>query len=166
MDGQTGLKVNHWAALATLALGLYLEAVEWIDLYPWTTSFKVTHGNNGERTLDVVVGFTLVAMVVALWRGGRFLTFVCTALLGVFVWLQVSSWWIPYFAGADPHWKKAYAKWYKDTVQVMPSSPDHLAPPAKVLVLQAILAIAIGLSLVATILPQHRNRQANSSPAD
>jgi len=143
--------MSRCAAAATLVLCVYLEAVEWLDLAPWTTSFKVTHGNNGEQMLDVIVGFIMVAMVVALWRGGRLSTLICTGLLSVFIWLQVTSWWVPYFAGADARWKKVYAKWYAETVQILPSSPNHLAPPAKVVVLQTILLIAFGLSLSATL---------------
>jgi hypothetical protein len=139
------LTINQWAALLTLLVGLYLEAVEWLDLYPWTTSFAITHGDNGQQSIDVITGIVLLAMASALWRGGRIVSVVSALLLGFWMWLQVTTWWIPYFTGASAGWTKVYAKWFAGTTQILPSWPGHYPPDANHFVLQLILAVAIGL---------------------
>src|SRR5579872_4176011 len=143
--------MNRWAAIAVLVLGIYLEAVEWLDLSPWTTSFSITHGNNGQELLDIVLGVALIAMIIALWRGGRIATLACTALLGAWMWLQISSWWVSYVVGASPNWSKVYAKWFAHTTQFLPSWSNHLPPDANHFVLQLILLAALVLSGLAVI---------------
>src|ERR1700728_107684 len=81
------LTINQWAALSTLLVGLYLEAVEWLHFYPLTTSFAGTHGDNGQQSIDVITGIVLLAMVLALWRGGRIASVVSALLLGFWMWL-------------------------------------------------------------------------------
>ena len=139
------LTINQWAALFTLLVGLYLVAVEWLDLYPWTTSLAITHGDNGQQSIDVITGVVLLAMVFALWRGARTISVVSALLLGFWMWLQLTTWWIPYFTGASAGWTRVYATWFAGTPQILPSSPGHYPRDANHFVLQVILAVAIGL---------------------
>ncbi|HEY3813936.1 MAG TPA: hypothetical protein VGL66_11980 [Caulobacteraceae bacterium] len=154
------MSLNRWAAVATGVVGVYLEAVEWLDLYPWTTSFAITHGDNGQQSLDIIVGVVLAAMTAALWFAGRIayvgriVALISAALLAVWLWFQVQTWWIPYFTGASPGWAKTWAKWFSGTTQILPHDPHHLPPDANHFVLQLILLSAIGLCLATALTPR------------
>lgn len=154
MDGDFATKACRRAALAVLTLGLYLEATEWIDLYPWNN----IRSGNGQETLDYVVGAILLVLVILLWRSVRLAAPLSAVLIGYWGWLEFSTWWIPYFRGASAGWEKTYAKWFAGSVQFLPSSPGHLPPDANHLVLQLLLVIVVLLSAIAAVksfLPRH-----------
>ncbi|MDE1986862.1 MAG: hypothetical protein KGJ53_00575 [Alphaproteobacteria bacterium] len=87
-----------YAAIGVLALGVYIEAMEWIDLYPWNN----IRGGNGQEMLDYIIAGVVVALAAWLWRGGRIPALVSAALTGAWTWLQISTWWLPYIEGATP----------------------------------------------------------------
>lgn len=147
MQDAIGLNGGRRAAIALLALGVYLEAVEWLDLSPWTTDVSVTHGVNGQATLDLAMGGIIIVLAAWLWRGGWIPALVATAFLTLWGWLQIASWWIPYFQGASSTWKAVYARWFANTVQILPSSPGHLPPDANHFVLQLLILMALILAV-------------------
>jgi hypothetical protein len=135
------------AAIALALLGVYLEGMEWINLYPWND----IRGGNGQETLDYAVAVILIVLVVWLWRGSRIAALLSFAFCCLWGWLQVTSWWVPYILGATPGWKRTYAKWFANCTQILPSSPDHLPPDANHFVLQLFVLAALVTSGYALI---------------
>jgi hypothetical protein len=161
MQDRPGLIQCRRAALALLALGVYLEAMEWIDLYPWNN----IRGGNGQATLDFIIAGIVAAQVAWLWWGGRIPALLATVLVGLWGYLQVATWWVPYFEGASPGWKKVYAKWFAGSTQILPATADRLPPDANHLVLQVFVLIAFLLSAIAVFAAFSgvKRRQANTS---
>lgn len=147
MRDKSGLAQSRRAAIAVALLGIYLEAVEWIDLYSWN---DIRHGN-GQDATDYIIAAVIAVLAIWLWIGGRIPALLSTALIGFWGYLQITTWWIPYFAGASPGWKKVYAKWFAGCTQILPATPDHLPPDANHLVLHILIAVAFVLSVSAAI---------------
>ena len=157
ISSQPGLRQSRVAALAVAALGIYLEIVEWVDLSPWN---KFVDGSNGQEMLDVALGAGLALLALALWRGGRLAALAATAGLAAWAWLQIDTFWIPFFQGASPAWRRAYEKWFGDTVHWIPASGDRLPPDANHLVLQILIVAALALALNALFAALRRPRAA------
>ncbi|HWA03471.1 MAG TPA: hypothetical protein VG819_08080 [Rhizomicrobium sp.] len=144
------------AAIAMLVLGLYLEAMEWIDLYSWNN----IRGGNGQESLDYILAGIFAVLVILLWRGGRIAALLALAFTALWGWLQISTWWIPYIQGASPGWKKTYAHWFAECVQILPATPDRLPPDANHVVLQVLVLIAFVASAIAAV-SAFRDRSAS-----
>lgn len=141
------------AATALAALGIYLQIIEWIDIRPWN---NITQGN-GQEGLDVALAVAMAVLVVLLLRCRPWSAWLVSALLSVWAMLQISTWWIPYLAGASPAWERTYAKWFQDNLQVLPTSPGHLPPDASHLVLHALIVLALAMSLAAALAPTRKD---------
>jgi hypothetical protein len=135
------------AATATLVLGVYLQCVEWIDLFPWN---DVRQGN-GQETLNLAIAAATLVMVPTIWRGSRSVAAIATLGLTLWAWLQVQTWWMPYWFGATPAWARVYERWFSETITWIPRSADRLAPDANHLVLQALILIAWIACLIAAM---------------
>ena len=147
MNARVSSPWHRRAAVAVLVAGLYMEAVEWIDLYPWN---DIRHGN-GQATLDYAIAAVVLAQFLWLLRGDRAGALVAVALMGLWSWLQIATWWLPYFAGVSPGWAKVYAKWFAGTTQILPTWPNHLPPDANHLTLDLLIFSAFLSSLAALI---------------
>jgi hypothetical protein len=141
------MNAHRLAAIAVLALGGYLQLVEWVDLYPWN---NVRHGNHQEM-LDLAIGAATLALAALMWIGWRPAAWLSAAGLGVWAWLQLTTWWIPYFAGASPGWARTYARVFAETTAWLPRSEGHLPPDANHLVLHLLIVIALAASVRAAI---------------
>ena len=139
------MPAHRCAALAVLGLGLYLQVVEWIDLYPWND----VRTGNGQETLDLMLAPLTVMLVAWLWTSRRWAPLTASVALMVWAGLQVVTWWSPYVWGASPGWRRTYDRWFSDTIQVLPNDGVHLPPDANHLVLQGLIAAALGLSAAA-----------------
>ena len=134
---------NRHAALAVSVVGAYLQLVEWVDLFPWND----VRSGNGQATLDLILAGLTIFLVIFLWFGGRSAAILSSIGLAAWTWLQLSSWWIPYFFGASPGWKRVYENWFSETVQLLPSTEINLPPDANHLVLQILILVALVVSL-------------------
>lgn len=68
---------------------------------------------------------------------------IAAALYGLWLYLQIQSWWLPYLQGASPGWKRVYGRFFGETVKFLPTVGDHLAPDACHIVLQLIIFSAL-----------------------
>lgn len=139
------MSAHRCAALAVLTLGVYLQVVEWIDLYPWND----VRTGNGQEMLDLMLAPLTVMLVAWLWTSRRWGPLTAAIALMVWAGLQVTTWWSPYVWGASPGWRRTYDRWFADTVQVLPNDGVHLPPDANHLVLQALIVAALACSAVA-----------------
>ena len=142
---------NRLAAIAVSVVGSYLQLVEWVDLFPWN---DVRNGN-GQEMLDLILGGLTVLLVIFLWFGGRFAAIMASFGMAIWTWLQISTWWLPYFRGASTGWKRTYERWFSETIQVLPSTEVNLPPDANHFVLQILILCAFVASLRAAFATVH-----------
>lgn len=138
--------VNSSLILQTLLL-LYLEAIEWLDLFPWN---DVRSGNDQEA-LDVALGLLMIGALIATFRRIRLGMGVAVALYGTWLGLQVITFWIPYFRGASAQWQRIHASNFAQTVQWLPTWGTHLPPDASHFLLQILLLVTLIATVAATI---------------
>lgn len=143
------------AAIMMTILGLYLQMVEWVDLFPWN---NIKNGN-GQETVDIAMGVATIVLVALLWRGSRIAAFISTAALCVWTWLQVKSWWIPYVVGASLGWTRHYEHWFGETTSWLPRWDNHLPPDANHLVLHVLLVLSLAACVWASLKGSRRDRK-------
>lgn len=138
------------------ALLAYYQAIEWVNVFPWN---DIRQGN-GQASLDLMVGVVVGMAMLATWRGIRWAMAAGTGLYGLRAWLQFDSWWMPYFRGASPAWKRTYGRFFGETIKFLPWYGLHLAPDACHMVLQALILAAVVGGVLAVL--QRRLPQAGS----
>ncbi len=118
---------------------VYLQVIEWIDLFPWN---DIRRGN-GQEILDVALGGAMIAALAAThwrWRPGVWLA---TLAYAVWLGLQIMTFWWPYAFGASERWAKIHEANFALTIQWLPSLGTHLPPDASHFVLQLLLVITL-----------------------
>ena len=143
---------NRFSALCLLMLGIYLQAVEWIDMFPWN---NVKNGN-GQETMDLLLAVGFVILIVWLWVGRKLAAFITSLALSFWLWLQIQTWWIPYFNGATDHWERVYLNWFSETTQFMQVTENHYPPDANHLLLQALIVLCLLSNIRALTLKKKR----------
>jgi len=133
---------SRWVRLSLffqVALLAYYETIEWINIFPWND----IRAGNGQAILDwIVTGILIVLIGITFFR--LWGAMIAAALLyGLWLWLQIDSWWIPYIQGASPGWTRVYGRFFSQTIKFLPSSGPHLAPDACHVVLQGLIVGAM-----------------------
>jgi hypothetical protein len=132
-------RLPNAAITSQLLLLVYLEIVEWVDLFPWN---DVRRGN-GQEALDIVLGTVMIAALVATSRRWRLGVLFSVVFYATWLGLQVTTFWIPYAFGASERWTKIYAGNFSQTIQWLPRIRNHLPPDANHFVLQLLLIAAL-----------------------
>ncbi len=128
------------AATVTQALlALYLQVIEWVDLFPWNN----VRWGNGQEILDITVAVLQIGLIVGAWKGVRPLVGVGAVLYAFWLAAQVRAWWIPYFWGASAGRMRRYNWWFGETYKFLPPIGDHPIPDAAHVLLQALIAAAL-----------------------
>ena len=70
-------------------------------------------------------------------------------LYALWAWLEIDSWWAPYFHGASVEWKRTYDRFFGETVKFLPSDGVHLPPDACHVLLQVLILAALTTSALA-----------------
>ncbi len=150
---------NDWTRISFFFQGIlfiYYQVIEWVDLFPWN---DIRRGN-GQESLDLIVALVLGIFIMATWRRLRWVMTVGIGLYGLWVWLQIDSWWVPYLRGASPAWKRTYDRFFSETINFLPSDGIHLSPDACHMLLQVlILGSFITISLAVFQLFFKSNRE-------
>lgn len=133
--------------ISQIALLIYLQVIEWVNLFPWN---DIRRGN-GQAGLDIAIGAVMIGAIIATLCRLRVVMTIAAALYSVWLWLQIDTWWVGYFAGASPTWKRTYARFFSQTVQILPRDADHLPPDACHLVLQVLIVVALATTVFASI---------------
>jgi hypothetical protein len=136
----------RWALFSQITLLVYYQIIEWVNLFPWNE----IRGGNGQETLDWIVGGVLLVLILVTYFRIWWAMIVAVVLYGLWLWLQIDSWWLPYFKGASPGWTKAYAKFFSQTTNFLPTRGNHLAPDACHVILQLLIAAALITTASAT----------------
>jgi hypothetical protein len=85
-----------WTRISLVAqavLFVYYQAIEWVNLFAWN---DIRRGN-GQASVDLIFAAIMGALILVTWRRLRWLIVTAIALYGLWLWLQVDSWWLPYF---------------------------------------------------------------------
>ena len=131
------------AAFASqLILLIYLQVIEWVDLFPWN---DVRRGNSQE-VLDVALGAAMIAALAAThwrWRHGVWLA---TLVYSIWLGLQITTFWMPYAFAASERWSRIHEANFAQTTQWLPTYANHLPPDACHFVLQLLLVITLGVT--------------------
>ena len=135
------MRINwpRWSLLSQSILFGYYQLIEWVDLFPWN---DVRRGN-GQATLDLVVAGIMLGLILVTLRRVWWAMGIAAALYGLWLYLQIQSWWLPYLQGASPGWKRVYGRFFGETVKFLPTVGDHLAPDACHIVLQLLIVSAL-----------------------
>ena len=134
------------AALASQALlGIYLQVVEWIPLGRWN---NIANGN-GQASLDIILAAVQAVILVFYWKRWRWAMLAGLGLYALWLYLEISSWWVPYFRGASPQMMRFYEHWFANTYKFLPPIDGHPIPDAEHSVLLALLLLVLTWSLAA-----------------
>lgn len=117
------------------ALAVYLQFIEWIDVFPWN---DVRNGN-GQEQLDMGLAVACALALVSTYRGWKPGIWFGAALYFVWLALQISTFWVPYVAGASSRWQRTWEAHFGHTVQWFPRVGNHLPPDASHFILQVLL---------------------------
>lgn len=132
------------AALASQALlAVYLQTVEWIPLGRWN---NVAHGN-GQESLDIILAVVQAAILVCYWKRWRWAMLAGAGLFGLWLWVEIASWWVPYFRGGSPPMMRFYQHWFANTYKFLPPIDGHPIPDAEHSVLLALLMLVLTCSV-------------------
>ena len=66
-------------------------------------------------------------------------------------YLEVNSWWVPYFRGASPQFKRFYEHWFGNTDKFLPAIDGHPVPDAEHTVISARLVTVPSTSAIAVV---------------
>jgi hypothetical protein len=77
--------------------------------------------------------------------------------VGVWLGLQIWTWWPPYVFGASAHWSEVYARAFAESTPILPRWGNHLPPDAAHFVLQVLLMGSVVTGAMA-LLRQTRRR--------
>ena len=125
-----------------LLLLIYLQVIEWIDLFPWND----IRGGNGQELLDVTLGAVMIAALAATYRRWRPGVWLATLVYAVWTGLQIETFWVPYALGASKRWARIHEANFAHTIQWLPSRGNHLPPDASHFVLQLLLLITLAVT--------------------
>lgn len=148
------------AILFQVALGAYLQIVEWIPLGRWN---NVANGN-GQGQLDVIIAICQIVILIFFWRHWRWLMAVGVAVNVWWAWMEIQFWWIPYFFGGSAQWMEVYNHWFKNTWKFLPAIDGHPIPDAEHTVLMALIFCVIVSGVGATLACFRSKQKSKASP--
>ena len=144
-------------SLATqFLLAIYFQMVNWFSLGSWNDQpgfvpmfSSVISGRIQWEDAGILAMFLLPFLLFALayWRRWKWLMWVGAIGYGIWLYLQVQTWWIPYLFGASEHWQEIYHRVFVRTTKILPSFGNHLAPDAMHLTIQLLLFVIVTNSI-------------------
>ncbi len=152
---------------AQLLLAIYFQIINWFSLGLWNyqpgfvpllSSDKMGWGDVG-----LVSAFLLPFLVftLAYWRRWNWLMWIGAVGYGIWLYLQIQTWWVPYLFGASEHWQEIYSRVFAHSTQILPSFGNHLAPDAMHLTIQLLLIVIVISSTVGLMQLQRYNKSAH-----
>ena len=142
-----------------IALAVYMQLITWLPLGRWNYQPCCPTGLEQWRrgTLTGSEALTSLAFLLPaaiFWLGARrqwrWVMFLALVPLGIWLALQLWTWWPPYIVGASERWAQVYARAFAQSTPLLPRWGNHLPPDASHFVLQVLLvgALASGTMVV------------------
>ena len=154
---------------AQLLLAVYFQIVNCFSLGLWNyqPGFVPLFSSGSIAWGDVVVvsAFLLPFLVFLLAYGRRWNWLMWLGALGYGVWLylQIQTWWVPYLFGASEHWQEVYTRVFSHSTKILPSFGNHLAPDGMHLSIQLLLMVIVISSIVGLVRVQRDKKSAHSA---
>jgi hypothetical protein len=121
---------RNYAFWSLILLFLYYNIDRWIPLGQWNgqSTWPV---NNDQFYLDLIVGVILLGSIYSFrwnFRPGMVLG---AALLGLWTYFHLQTWWIPYFQGVTSPRAIAFHAQFLGHTQLLPTYGNHFPPDAE-----------------------------------
>lgn len=171
-------ELREWwriSLLAQVVLAVYFQLIVWLPLGKWNfqPGFEPLLVQAWNGTLAFAdVGFALcfalpLLLFIPAYRR-RLVWPAAVALAGYGVWLvlQIRTWWVAYLFGASDDWVRTYDRVFSQSTKVLPSFGRHLPPDGVHFLLQIFILVAV-ISLSMILLNRMRDRghpRAQASP--
>jgi hypothetical protein len=141
---------RSYACWSLILLFLYYSVDRWTPLGNWNGehSWPV---HNDQFSLDIIVGLVLFAAIFSFRTNSRAGMILGSALLGLWVYFHVQSWWLPCFRGVTSPRAIAFHKQLLPHTQVLPRFGNHFPPDAEHTFIDFFLFPAFLFCLVATV---------------
>jgi hypothetical protein len=148
----------RYSAWFHFLLAAYLWLVAWIPLGNWNRQRDgqllpaLLNGHRiGADDVFLLAFITLPAVLfwVAYKRRSFWFGVGALAFDGVWLWMQLQSWWKPYLFGTNVRWQLEYVK--GPTTKILPSFGGHVAPDGMHLLIHILLVAAMTTGLVAIV---------------
>ena len=143
-----------------IALAAYMQAISWIPLGRWNYQPCCATGLEQLRrgTLswsDALTALAFLLPVLIFWFGARrdsaWAMVLSLLIVGVWLGLQLWTWWPPYVFGASEQWARVYDRAFAASTRILPRWGNHLPPDAEHFVLQVLLAGSVVSGTVAEL---------------
>jgi len=105
---------------------------------------------NGQESTDIILLALQAVILIFYWRRWRWLMLAGLGLYGLWLYLEISSWWVPYFRGASPQFMRFYEHWFGNTYKFLPALDGHPVPDAEHAVILALLVTVLTFSVITT----------------
>jgi len=148
-DHVGAVKPQHRLALGwQVALAVYMQLISWVLLGRWNYQPCCAPGFEQWRRGTLTVNDALASLAFLLpaaifWIGARrqwrWAMLLALVPLGVWLALQLWTWWPPYIFGASERWAQVYARAFAESTPILPRWGNHLPPDAAHFVLQVLL---------------------------
>lgn len=145
----SAIKPQYRTALCwQAALAVYMQLISWVPLGRWNYQPCCAPGLEQLRrgTLsasDAIASLAFLLPAAVFWVGARrdwrWAMFLSLVPLGVWLGLQIWTWWPPYVFGASERWSGVYARAFAESTPILPRWGNHLPPDAAHFVLQVLL---------------------------
>jgi hypothetical protein len=153
------LRASLWVQLF---LALYFQATLWFPLGSWNDTpgerlietIRSGAATRADLLFSLAMFLPLGLFFLGYWK--RLLALLWLCLAGYVGWavVQIDSWWVPYFFGADENDLRNH-KLLERTYKILPSYPNRPAPDAMHLVLDVLLLGAVLLAFAGLLIARH-----------
>jgi len=154
---------RNYACWSLILLFLYYTVDRWTPLGNWNGE-HTWPVHNDQFYLDIIVGLVLLAALSSFRASFRPGMILGTALLGLWVYFHLQSWWLPYFRGVTSPRAMAFHEQFLAHTQVLPRVGNHFPPDAEHTFIDLFVFPAFLFCLPATLRSLVR-RSPQSSPS-
>lgn len=139
-----------YAFWSLILLFLYYNIDRWTPLGGWNGAYHWPV-HNDQFYLDIVVGVIVLGAIIVFRSNLRAAMVLGTALLGLWTYFHLQTWWVPYVRGVTSPGAIAFHEQFLQHTQVLPKVGNHYPPDAEHMFIDVFVFPAFLLCLVATV---------------
>lgn len=141
---------KNYACWSLIFLFLYYAVDRGMPLGKWNGEYHWPV-HNDQFLLDLVVGVIVLGAIFSFQLNFRPGMILCTALLGLWTYFHLQTWWIPYWQGVSSPRAIAFHEQFLEHTQVLPKYGHHFPPDAEHTFIDMLVFPAFLLCLIATV---------------
>jgi hypothetical protein len=141
---------RNYACWSLVLLFLYYNVDRWTPLGNWNGE-HYWPVQNVQSSLDIFVGIVLLGAIISFRTNFRAGMILGTALLSLWIYFHVQTWWLPYIRGVTSPRAIAFHTQFLEHTQVLPKFGNHFPPDAEHTIIDFFLFPAFLFCLVAAI---------------